>query len=396
MAPENQYRAALSVSIYRKEEDFVYRRVEALMSQHLTTTQITLLLERQTAPDELEFITDHLADCAACRQQVRDAQHASERIAYLRTTLLINEAAAESATETSWQRLVSGLRHWQLWRPLPLAAMLCALLLAGAGWMLLRKPDSTSTTNASQTAPERTVTPSASLNPSPSVTASPAKILAAIYDNGQQVTLDESGQLTGLPAISISQQQIVRQALLNQRLTLPQELRSARNKAGRLMGDNDSQPRLLLRRPLGTWVRETRPQLCWQAVPGALRYVVKILDTNFNLVTASEAITDNCWQPPQPLTRNRTYLWQVTAETANAVINSTSAELTEARFKIISVEQASEIERAARNYSPSHLTLGTLYAQAGLLTEAQREFRLLLKANPRSTIARHLLNQVSR
>jgi hypothetical protein len=37
------------------------------------------------------------------------------------------------------------------------------------------------------------------------------------------------------------------------------------------------------------------------------------------------------------------------------------------------------------------LLLGLRYAQAGLLEDAEREFRALLAANPRSSIAKNLL-----
>jgi hypothetical protein len=38
--------------------------------------------------------------------------------------------------------------------------------------------------------------------------------------------------------------------------------------------------------------------------------------------------------------------------------------------------------------------LGVLYAQAGLLDDAEREFSALLRANPKSEVARKLLSNV--
>ena len=43
---------------------------------------------------------------------------------------------------------------------------------------------------------------------------------------------------------------------------------------------------------------------------------------------------------------------------------------------------------------PSHLLRATIYARAGLLDEAEREYQALLNANPRSTIARKLLQHL--
>jgi hypothetical protein len=40
------------------------------------------------------------------------------------------------------------------------------------------------------------------------------------------------------------------------------------------------------------------------------------------------------------------------------------------------------------------LTLGILYAQSGLLDDAEREFQALLRANPQSPLVRKLLRIV--
>jgi hypothetical protein len=49
----------------------------------------------------------------------------------------------------------------------------------------------------------------------------------------------------------------------------------------------------------------------------------------------------------------------------------------------------------AKNASAgSHLTIGLLYAQAGLLDDAERELQALLRANPQSTLAQKLLRSV--
>jgi len=56
--------------------------------------------------------------------------------------------------------------------------------------------------------------------------------------------------------------------------------------------------------------------------------------------------------------------------------------------------KVNELAKAKRAYASSHLTLGLLYAEAGLLKEAEQELRLLRKANPNSELARTLLRQV--
>jgi hypothetical protein len=66
----------------------------------------------------------------------------------------------------------------------------------------------------------------------------------------------------------------------------------------------------------------------------------------------------------------------------------------QAKFRVLDQARANELAAAKRAYANSHLTLGLLYAQAGLLSESEQELRLLLKENPNSEVARKLLSQV--
>jgi hypothetical protein len=65
-----------------------------------------------------------------------------------------------------------------------------------------------------------------------------------------------------------------------------------------------------------------------------------------------------------------------------------------ATFRILSTEQAREIRRTREEWGDSHLLMGLIYAKAGLIAEAEREFRELASANPDSVTARNLLNSV--
>ena len=66
----------------------------------------------------------------------------------------------------------------------------------------------------------------------------------------------------------------------------------------------------------------------------------------------------------------------------------------QAKFRVLDRAKADELARARRAYPSSHLTLALLYADAGLLKEAEQELRLLQRANPDSEVARGLLRQV--
>jgi hypothetical protein len=65
--------------------------------------------------------------------------------------------------------------------------------------------------------------------------------------------------------------------------------------------------------PLGETISDTRPELSWEPLPGAVRYSVVIVDAGLHRVQRSRALRDTSWRPKRPLRRGRTYLWQVTA-----------------------------------------------------------------------------------
>jgi hypothetical protein len=66
----------------------------------------------------------------------------------------------------------------------------------------------------------------------------------------------------------------------------------------------------------------------------------------------------------------------------------------QAKFRVLEQDKAEELRRARQTLANSHLALGVLFTQAGLLDEAEREFQLLSQANPRSPLPRKLLAQV--
>jgi hypothetical protein len=84
----------------------------------------------------------------------------------------------------------------------------------------------------------------------------------------------------------------------------------------------------------------------------------------------------------------------VTASKDGQEITSPVTPAPRAQFKIVDEETAREINQHRGAHPDSHLALGILYARAGLLDDAEREFQLLLNANPHSDIARTFLNRV--
>jgi hypothetical protein len=127
---------------------------------------------------------------------------------------------------------------------------------------------------------------------------------------------------------------------------------------------------------------------------GAAGYVVEVYDAQFNPASSSPRLTAARWTAP-PLARGQVYSWQVKAIRDGQEFIAPGPPAPQAKFRILDQATAAEIARARRDYGPSHLLLGLLSARAGLLAEAEQEFRMLQKANPDSEVARKLLASVS-
>jgi hypothetical protein len=152
--------------------------------------------------------------------------------------------------------------------------------------------------------------------------------------------------------------------------------------------------KLLVVEPVGTVTLSDHPTFRWTQLDGATGYVVEIYDKELSLVTSSPLVTDQSWTMPQSLERGRIYSWQVKAIKDGREFKSPEPSEPHARFRILDQDTFNKLVHARRTFGSSHLTMGLLYARAGLLDEAGWEFRSLHKANPDSAIARKLLRRV--
>ena len=161
-----------------------------------------------------------------------------------------------------------------------------------------------------------------------------------------------------------------------------------------LMGPSSSGVAFALFNPVGTVIRTARPTFRWQALEGATSYSVTVFDADYNEIARSPVLTAPIWTMPEALERGRVYLWKVTATRDGKEIKSPVAPAPEARFRVLEKNKLDEISSARKDYPNSHLLTGLLYAQAGLLDEAEREFQILARRNPKSPIAQKLLRAI--
>lgn len=125
---------------------------------------------------------------------------------------------------------------------------------------------------------------------------------------------------------------------------------------------------------------------------GVTAYVVEVYDDQYKLAATSPELTEASWTTT--LARGKVYSWQVKALKEGQEFTSPRPPAPQAKFRILDQAKANEIARARRAHGNSHLTLALLYADAGLIKEAEQELRLLRRANPNSEVARALLRSL--
>lgn len=219
-------------------------------------------------------------------------------------------------------------------------------------------------------------------NPLPSL----AQRIVQLNDSGRLVVLDNQDNINGLESLKPNYQQMVKTVLKRERVEISPTLQELSRKTGALMGNNPDNPAFLLLDPVGVVLLADSPSFHWQLLNGATSYTVGIYDANFNEVATSDLLTKVEWTLPNSLEHGQVYYWQVTAMMEGRKITTSPA-----KFKIIAQPDLDELAEFQRTQSDSHLVLGILYARAGVLAEAESEFKKLLNENPSSPLVRKLL-----
>ncbi len=408
----------------------------AAKPEHLEYEQLEAYVDSALDEVDREIVESHLELCAECVADVRDLRAFRAMMSTYPT-----KEYAPAAPPTLWEKIVAFWRRPARWIPLQVAgtaavAALCVYVstrplqmemtrlrgqlsriqrtndalqkqVAAAGDLKAQLAQLQQHKNQLQTQLAAVQKSNKDLNTrlialqnqprtAPAVRKNAApQILLALNDGGGRVTLDKQGNVGGLSSLPPSVRADVKTTLTAQQVKTPTVLLAQLiGEGGTTRGTgSDGMPFVILA-PVGTAVQTDRPTFRWQPLDGATSYKVTVFDADFNAVAKSENLTTTEWTPPQPLPRGEVYQWQVTALKDGKEVASPTAPAPEAKFKVLEQDKAEAIGRVKRKHPNSHLTLGVLYAQAGMLDDAEREFQALLNANPKSSVVRKLLNDV--
>ena len=405
-------------------------------ARHLAYEQFAAYVDGTMDEVEREIADSHLLFCAQCVDEVEELREFSRQISQTPAT----QTSTRTVATESQRGFADGWRAWvSSFSPLKAGATLAALVLvAAAVWIIrrtvfqdtqmqvaqapapnspdvkppandnrttidARKPEnsntgqtgneSIATGNANET--NRNANEKSFPNNAPRVDETNAQSpVIALNDGARQVGLNRQGNLVGLETLSPATQQAVKESLTSQGLKKPAMLDDLSGQSGTLLDTTVEGIPFALTSPTGVVIESAQPVLRWQPLSGATAYVVSIFDENFKQIAKSEQLTGASWTPAQPLARGQVYSWQVTALKDGREIVSPTPPAPEARFKVLEAAFIREIAQARKLSSGSHLTLGILYARAGLIDEARRELLELIKQNPNSTLARSLLDSL--
>lgn len=368
--------------------------------EHLDYDKIVAYVDGSLDDVDMEIAESHLAICTRCELLLSDLSVFKDEI-----KADVGREYAPPLDATTHQpspALLASLSSFFSFNSPAWAAALGVVVLLAAGfalWLALRSDQTGSTQPVVQSGtPPPVSTPQNAGNPTPTPEALPEatpQVLLALNDGSKQIALDEKGNLTGLDELPPAYRQLIKTALSTQQAADASALAGVGVKQGSLRGGTNKVDGFAPLNPVGIVILTNRPVLRWTKLDDAIRYSVTIYDENFNAVASSPQLSTTSWAVAGTLNRGQVYSWQVTAmDKDGREVKSPVPPASEAKFKVLEGARAVELSRARQSFSGSHLTMGVLYARAGLLDEAEREFLMLLKQNPQSGAAQKLLQSV--
>lgn len=329
---------------------------------HLSPAEVAAYARGTANEIDLEIADSHLSDCATCRDAVRRHE-------------------VKAFKPRGW----SLVNAWRV-----AAVVACGIIVVVlAIWLLRSKP-----APSQQQVWEPANTSSPQSSPAAEVQPSP-EIALVLNDGSRKISVDKQGNLAGLEQLPSSVQQKVRAALQTGRVEQSPALAQVAIEPSTLLGMSQGGLPFPLIGPLGEVVRSERPTFRWHVMGGAQSYTVTVTDADLNVIATSPPLNTTQWRISKPLKAGGIYSWQVTAVKDNGErITAPVLPAPQAKFKVIDRSSSEMLQQTQRTYPDSHLTLAVLYAEAGLLDEAEHELRALIRDNPRAAIAQKLLRQV--
>lgn len=377
------YEAYLPVLQTRFPIEIDFDELGGLKDWHLEGEELVNYLGGRMNQVDLDFARLHLQECRACEERVYD----------------IAKNWPEHSASTNGTHEESGA-PWREYRP-PFhstpssswrvaAALLLVIGLALVLWAILdtapRKTrvaqDVPSETIPSENVPQRDTTPP----PVAKGTGSDRSVESSAH---QQIGIPQNRD-TGEVGRRTGRGELV---LLAKDLIMPPAIEMLdRTPSMAVRGNQASIQSFAIVRPFTTLISSDRPIFSWTALNGATSYIVSVFDADLHLIRTSEPLSETQWLMPKRLDAGIVYTWTVTALKDGQQVVS-PAPPARAEFKILRKAEHRKLNRLVSR-TTSHAARGVLYAEAGLLDEAEMEFQRHLQLWPADERVRSLVRIV--
>lgn len=355
----------------------------------LSDLEIGAFLRRELEAPGLLEVTDHLAECENCRDEVAQRQDLARARSDLAREL---DSLVEHIPEEQIQQYVSrrpGLpnvheieRH--LARCPQCAAEVRDLRVFASSQSVVRVFPTRRVYLAAVAA--------AIVLAAASFLGRGTVDIIALNDTNGRVSVTQGGALKGVGPLPQDELQVVRQALAARRLSLPSGLLELNSAPGTLMGPAEPETFHPVS-PVGIMVLSSRPQLRWTPDPESASYIVTVHDINTGESFTTPPLQAQFWTVSKDLERGHIFEWQVvSSRTGGREAVAPRPPLPPAKFRVLDEPAAARL----LELPPSHFIRGVLYARAGLLDDAGQELRALRDQNPGSGVVQELLRQLPR
>jgi len=344
-------RIASPTELYAGVEGFrAVLDAEAASLPHLTYEEIAAYVDQHVAGEDAAEIEKHAGGCRSCAAKVSELQ------------ALRREIEAPRKSPRWLDRMASLWRETFAWKgAFALAGVAaCALLVL----VVVRKP--------------------ASIVPSQQTAA---------RSEQPPIVPEPGGTLAELNHLPVALRASLTQAMTSQQIERPSVLDDLAGKRGVLLGESSAPSGVQLLDPLGVVVESQKPTLRWKPIAGA-QYRVSVYSDGYDEVATGAWTSDAEWQVPKALKRGLRYSWQISVRHNGEEFTVPVPPAPEARFKVLDAAGEAEISQLKTGGTDSHLLLGIRYAQLGALDEAERELRQAREQGPDSSTAAALLSSV--
>lgn len=364
---------------------------------HLDSETIEAFVNDTLDPLDRSTAKLHLEDCTECSNEVNDFR---ESLATMKAASRQQDGRQTIAVEATTVRTRFSVQ-------MKIAAAVALIAFAMVALMVVSRLRSTpvETTVGSQPTPLSSpqspgVAPSpAIINPpqlaeNPPVKGSVEKhqnAVAVLKDGQSEITVDQFGNVAGLPSLPSESHQAVKEALSGEAIARPAVLDEVTSTQVSERAPSGNEERIRIAYPTNSVILGNRPTLRWTPSKAAASYRIEIADEAFHQIAKSEDLpaSRSDWTPATQLKRGAIYTWSIRAVNREG---EPSALTSQGKFKVLGEGEVRQLNRLKA--SRSHLALGLFYAHEGMIAEAEREFSDLVKQNPDSAVARRLLKDV--